>query len=228
VGKHYVIYERNKMAKKIQVGDLFYTKKGSEIEVLEYTSARKVMIRMWRKNAKGQKKEWVTKTVRAESLRKQTVKHPFEISVCGIGYLGGEQYGSTGLYKHVYASWVRMFCRCNKRNKKNGTKESRVVEQWHNYQNFAEWFTSQEGWENTALQLDKDGKCKGNTVYGPDFCVLVSAELNSIFSIKSPITRLKKIDAYYKGKQSKRTRCEQIMSLMTKIKIFYQINIINS
>lgn len=215
------------MTIKINAGDFFYTKKGSEIEVLEYISAKKVQVRMWRKNAKGQKKEWVTKIATADALRNQRVKHPFEISVCGVGYLGVGQYGSTGIYSHVYASWVRMLCRCNKRNKKNGSEVNRAVEEWHNFQKFAEWFTSQEGWEDTTLQLDKDGKCKGNTVYGPDFCVLVSAELNSIFSIKNPDTRLKKIDGIYKSKQSVRSLCENIMAMIAKHNIFKEINMNN-
>lgn len=63
---------------------------------------------------------------------------------------------------------------------KNPTyKDCTVAEEWHNFQNFAEWFKENyiEGYH-----LDKDIKIKGNRVYGPDRCMFVTPQENKEFS----------------------------------------------
>ena len=58
-------------------------------------------------------------------------------------------------------------------------KDVTVCEEWHNFQNFAEWMEDNydpeimQGW-----QLDKDILFKGNKIYSPDTCRLVPAEIN--------------------------------------------------
>ena len=54
-----------------------------------------------------------------------------------------------------------------------------VDEEWHNFQNFAEWFEDNyvEGWH-----LDKDILIKGNKIYSPETCCFVPLEINSLFT----------------------------------------------
>jgi len=52
-----------------------------------------------------------------------------------------------------------------------------VVKEWHSFSAFEKWFTEHyvEGY-----QLDKDLLVAGNRVYGPDTCVFVSREINTL------------------------------------------------
>ena len=51
-----------------------------------------------------------------------------------------------------------------------------VVPEWHDFEVFADWFYEQD-WEGN--ELDKDSKVKGNRIYGPDTCVLISKAENA-------------------------------------------------
>lgn len=54
-----------------------------------------------------------------------------------------------------------------------------VCDEWHDFQNFAEWYVSQVG--NVSMEIDKDILIKGNRVYSPDTCLVVPREINSLF-----------------------------------------------
>ena len=53
-----------------------------------------------------------------------------------------------------------------------------VDSEWHNFQNFAEWFYINYPKDGKKYQLDKDIKKKGNRVYAEDNCIFVTAEQN--------------------------------------------------
>lgn len=48
------------------------------------------------------------------------------------------------------------------------------------YQDFAEWCQNQIGFGVPGFQLDKDLLVDGNKVYGPDTCLFIPSELNSM------------------------------------------------
>lgn len=62
-------------------------------------------------------------------------------------------------------------------------KDVTVCDEWHNFQNFAEWFEqnynpeTMQGWH-----LDKDILVKGNKVYSPETCCFVPKEINFLFT----------------------------------------------
>ncbi|AUR87223.1 HNH endonuclease [Vibrio phage 1.097.O._10N.286.49.B3] len=76
----------------------------------------------------------------------------------------------------AYTRWTGMMRRCYK-----GTDptyaDCSVVPEWHDYEVFAEWFYQQD-WE--GKELDKDSLIKGNRVYGPDTCTLLTKQENLI------------------------------------------------
>ena len=53
-----------------------------------------------------------------------------------------------------------------------------VIRDWHNFQNFAEWFYANYPKDGLDYQLDKDIKIPGNKEYSPSACSFVSASEN--------------------------------------------------
>ncbi len=118
-------------------------------------------------------------------------KDKYTPSVAGVGFLGEGTYKSSHNYIRdpAHLTWTNMIKRCYDTSylKHRSTyKDCEVVENWHNYQNFAKWFYSVE-YKLQGWHLDKDLLVKGNRVYGPNFCVFLPAELNNLILLNSNI-----------------------------------------
>ena len=73
-----------------------------------------------------------------------------------------------------------------KRQEKHPTYKGCIVaEEWHDFQNFAEWF---ENNYKEGFALDKDILIKGNKIYSPNTCCFVAREINNSF-VKSDSIR---------------------------------------
>ena len=86
------------------------------------------------------------------------------------------------LWCPFYQRWKGMLRRCYSRAehaKHPNYKECSVVKDWHSFMNFRSWMASQ-AWK--GKHLDKDILFPGNKVYGPDSCVFVSAEVNTLLN----------------------------------------------
>lgn len=108
-------------------------------------------------------------------------------TVRGIGFLGYGPHEASlnGKNTRVYQIWGKMFtrCYCPKFLNSNPTYRDCVVhEDWHNFQNFAEWYKQQE-FRDDGYCLDKDVLFKGNKVYGPDTCCLIPQEVNKLIAV---------------------------------------------
>ena len=135
-----------------------------------------------------------------------SIKPVFQPSVCGIGFVGEGKYlpssykltGSFSNKEHaparIYAYWQRMLSRCY--NEKEQQKASgrayigcTVQDEWHNFQNFAEWALSKEQSLFTEAgeiwEIDKDLLVSGNRTYGPELCTFLPPEINIFLSDKS-------------------------------------------
>lgn len=65
--------------------------------------------------------------------------------------------------------------------KYNTYEECTVCEEWHNFQNFADWFDKnyyEIGKER--MEIDKDLLIKNNKIYSPNTCVFVPRRINSL------------------------------------------------
>src|SRR5699024_6213086 len=107
-------------------------------------------------------------------------------TVHGVGYFGdGDYVGSVGGKKTAaYRSWQNMLRRCYcslSHIKKPSYVGCTVSEEWHDFQNFAEWYYSQDCCA-MGYELDKDILNKGNTTYSKDLCCLVPRELNALLA----------------------------------------------
>lgn len=160
---------------KIQAGQVFETNEGGSCTVLVYKNASHVEIRF--NDSYG-----LLATVRTGDLRKGKVKNPYHPSVHGVGFI------ATGLFKRSiegrltreYKIWSGMIRRCywdGAKQKFPAYVDCTVHKDWHNFQNFAEWITSQDHY-GSNYELDKDLLTKGNKVYSSETCCLVPFYVN--------------------------------------------------
>jgi hypothetical protein len=115
-------------------------------------------------------------------IKKGEIKNPNHQSVLGVGYIGIGEYTirQNGKVSKYYILWKNMLqrCYCPKFKKTHTTyKDCYVSEEWHNFQNFAEWADENyiEGFE-----LDKDILQKGNKFYSKEKCFFIPKEINTL------------------------------------------------
>lgn len=163
----------------VKVGDRFSTNEGYNIEVLEYQAYNKVRVKFLEEDCE--------RLVAVKEILKGNIKNPFHPVVRGVGFFGigphrSKVLGDSTKTTSEYVHWSSMLTRSyyDGYHKRFPTYVGcSVDEQWHNFQEFAEWCQWQPG-HNMGYVLDKDVLVQGNKVYGPETCVFVPPELNSI------------------------------------------------
>jgi len=170
----------NKSKRQERVGEVHSLKDGSSLEIIEYFTCENVTVRF----SDGS----IVYNKRYDHIKEGSVKNPYQPSVCGVGYMGVGKYNAfsqkTKLFKN-YQTWSDALKRCySKRVQENQPTYGvcSVHPEWHNFQNFGEWFEDNykphmEGWE-----LDKDILFKGNKIYSPETCCFVPHVINKLFT----------------------------------------------
>ncbi|MGF1759335.1 hypothetical protein L4D76_15615 [Photobacterium sagamiensis] len=161
----------------MQPGYLHKTKNYGELKVITYHHAKCVDVKFVETG--------YNTTASAHEIRNGEVWDKIKPIIHAIGYHGVGPYKSTytdgnnpfepGRVKcRAYFAWSNMLTRCY--SEKNQLRQPSykgviVVEEWHNFQNFAKWYYAQN-WK--GMQLDKDLLCGGNgKVYGPSTCSMI-------------------------------------------------------
>ena len=158
----------------VEIGQIFSTSHG-ECKVIAYTGYDAVTVEF---------SDGYTKETQVSQLKTGKVRNPYFKSVLGIGFLGegvhpaSDENGSTPAYR----VWISMLARCY--HEKQQIKQPSyigviVCEEWHNFQNFAEWYENNrvEGWV-----LDKDLLSGEDKIYSPNTCCFVPVEINSFLT----------------------------------------------
>lgn len=81
-----------------------------------------------------------------------------------------------------YYKWKKMLERCYAAKWKQAHPQYNDVttaKEWHLFSTFKKWMIEQN--QPLSYQLDKDILVPGNTVYGPDTCILVPRKINNLF-----------------------------------------------
>lgn len=163
------------MAFKNRIGEKYITNEGYEIQIIKYFNAKNCTIMF----KDGQEID----NISFHQVKTGQIKNKEKFSVFGVGYLG-KGYYKAGSYK--YNTWIGILRRCYdfKYQERQPTyRDSLVIKEWHNFQNFAQWFEENynpeimEGWA-----LDKDILLKGNKIYSPETCCFVPQEINNLFT----------------------------------------------
>lgn len=145
-----------------------------EFEIIEYVNKSNIIIRF---TTTGREK-----TVHSSGIRSGSVKDKYLPSIYGVGFIGEGEFKPSHKSKLTkeYTTWSDMLRRCydeNRLSEKQTYKGCKVCDEWHNFQNFAEWMSKQD---YEGKDLDKDIKIKGNKVYGPETCTFVTHAENVI------------------------------------------------
>lgn len=157
-------------------------KHGSTMKVVEYKNANNMTVEFY--NGYKVKTTW-------NSFNLGEVKNPYDRTVRNVGFLGEGIYNKRKNSRQ-YATWNSMLIRCyddDFHRKHPSYLECSVINDWHNFQNFAEWYDNNYyEVEGNEIHLDKDILIKGNKVYSPDTCIFVPYRINTLF-LKSDLAR---------------------------------------
>jgi len=156
-------------------GEVYENSNKEKIVIIEYTNYRNVSF-MFEDGTIIKNREY-------SDLKRGKFKNPNKPSIYGVGFIGQGEYPSSINNKVLksYICWKSMLSRVYY-GKELSYKDCTVIEEWHNFQNFAKWFYENynpevmEDW-----QLDKDILQKGNKIYSPETCCFVPQELNMLF-----------------------------------------------
>lgn len=170
---------RNPISNKL--GEINYNLFGSEMKVVGYKSSYDIDVLF-------SEYDYVKSKVNYANFKNGNVKCEYDKDVCNIGYIGVGRYKGSrdGVHTKCYSKWVSMINRCYNPyeiNRNPTYKDCIVCDEWHNFQNFAQWYEeSYYEIENECMDLDKDILVKGNKVYSPDTCVFVPHKINILFT----------------------------------------------
>lgn len=126
----------------------------------------------------------VVKNIHYSNIKRGKVENPMTPSVCNIGYIGVGQHRPKDNIRR-YNCWVDMLKRCysQRLQKIQPTyKDVTVCEEWHNFQNFAEWYNNNH---TEGYYLDKDIICKSCKIYSYETCAFVPSEINNFFLFRA-------------------------------------------
>lgn len=167
------------MEKINRVGETKYNKWNNKMTIIRYNNSNDMVVEF--------ENGYKTST-QYNYFKKGNIKSPFCKSVFGIGFEGKGKYfiSKDGIHTKEYICWFSMMNRCynNKLlNIRPTYQDCSVCEEWHNFQNFAQWFN--ENWyevDNEKMHLDKDILIKGNKIYSPETCTFVPDSINCLFT----------------------------------------------
>lgn len=167
---------------KINKGDVISVTNNQQLVVIEVLPKKKVVV-----DFLGEHK--CRTTVDYSNLTRGVAKNPYYPSVCGVGFFGiGRFVSSVNREKTLaYDTWTDMIKRCYSKRVQEKSPAyigCTVCSEWHNFQNFAKWYTEHKNY-GLGYQLDKDILVRGNKVYSPDTCSLIPRDLNVLLTSRS-------------------------------------------
>lgn len=162
----------------MKVGDIYKTNGFGYCEVIEYENSRNVVVKFIDTG-------YIVKTTAGVLVRGQ-IKDKLAKSVCEVGFIGDgdRKTHANGKKAAEYSVWKSMIERCySKVSVKHFPtySECTVCEEWHNFQNFAEWYHDNYPNDGGVYELDKDLSNYGDSgkVYSPELCIFVTRAINS-------------------------------------------------
>lgn len=162
-----------KIPKDMQIGSVHVVNCGT-IEIVDYKNKNDVLIKFMETKH--------TDRTTSSQIRSKSIKNKMLPTVYGVGFVGvgGYKAKTNGRNTRAYAVWHEMIRRCYISDGNNVSyKGCTVCEEWHNFQNFAEWFYENYPSDGLSYDLDKDMKVIGNKTYSPSSCWFIKENVNS-------------------------------------------------
>ena len=163
-----------------RTGEIGINTFGSKMIIVEYRGAKDIDVYF-------PEYDWIAKGVQYNNFKNGKIKCPYEKRYYGVGYIGEGKYKvwENGKNTKCYKTWHNMLNTCydEKFHEKYPTYIGCEVDKnWHNFQNFAEWYyNNYYEIEGGKMCLDKDILYKHNKVYPSKTCIFLAQTINSIF-----------------------------------------------
>lgn len=184
------------------IGETVKNCQGIEMELIEYFKYNNISVKFKNDNH-------IIKNRTYQEFKNGSIKNPYCPDVYNVGYIGDGKYKTRKDNKTLksYTIWQHMLRRCydNKFQETNPTyKDCTVCKEWHNFQNFAEWYEDNYyEVDNETMCIDKDILFKGNKIYSPDTCLIVTQKINNLFVKSNKIRGKSPIGVYYSKNENK-------------------------
>jgi hypothetical protein len=202
------------MQKLNRVGETFYTNTGDGFEIIKYPDRKSCTIRFYDGIA--------VENIQFSNIKKGQVIHPNYKSLYGIGYTGVGKYKKE-IKNSMY--WKNIFQRAYSKeyHEKYPTYiDCIIADDWHNFQNFAEWF--ENNYNSKIMKswcLDKDLLIKGNKIYSAETCCFIPNEINVLFTKRQN----------HRGKYPigvSRTKSGKFLTILSKNSIPIRVGLFNT
>lgn len=196
--------ETREKQKKERQGLEKYNNQGCLMKIIEYNETRDVKIQFLDKYQYTTNTTW-------QNFERGGVNNPYHATVYEIGIKGSKYPAKIeGVMTKEYDAWHDMLRRCydNKWKKEHPCYEDvTCCEEWLLFENFYEWLHSQENfdkWYNgNRWCVDKDILIKGNKIYSPETCCLVSHDVNTLFCKRDRDRGIYPLGVYYNKRINK-------------------------
>jgi len=167
---------------KVKIGNVYNLTSGRPAEVIELLPKGRCRIKIVGT-------EYEQECLRFK-LSHNGVRDNFYPVVCGVGFIGEGPHIAfrNNRSTKVYTNWTHMLERCYASAKVNTPtyQDVEVCEEWHNFQNFAEWYYNQKGHDIKGWQIEKDIYFfhTHKLIYSPDSCFFVPRSINNQFLLR--------------------------------------------
>lgn len=159
---------------KDRLGEIISSNGYGDFEILEYRHNEQILVRFVLTGYEV----WVT----SGNIKAGRVRDPY-LPICqGRGFMGSGLYSKKDVKE--FSHWYAVLTRTSGELKVSCPTyyDCDLVAEWLNFQNFAGWCQTQEGFALNGWQLDKDLLVPGNRTYGPDTCCFLPRRLNLLIS----------------------------------------------
>lgn len=172
------------------VGQRFNNSYGETAEIISYKSNKDVLVKFSDSGYRCSKG--------LSHLKSGKFSSPYSKTVYGIGYIGEGSFNKANA-RLIMARWAAMLGRCHDQevSEQNPSyKDCSVVDEWHNFQNYAHWYSTHE-FRNDSWEVDKDFMSRDEKVYSPTSCTFVPQEVNSFLCNAKAVRGAYPIGVYY-------------------------------
>lgn len=162
----------------VRKGDVFVNTFGTRAIVIAYINSKNVLVE-FQDDYKYQRKFYL------KDLREGQFTNPYDKTMEGRGFVGVGKYSASKNSKKTlaYIRWSGMMHRCYSGHNE-AYSDVEVSEEWHNFQNFAEWFYNQDNHGEVDWELDKDLLSGDFKLYSTKTCCILPAKINTFISTR--------------------------------------------
>ncbi len=169
--------EKLRVNRQERIGETNVNRNGTLMKIVDYINSKNIIVEF-------QDEYHYRKRTDYNAFKNGKTDNPYDKTVCGVGYRGVGKFSAGGDNRKTYCIWELMIRRCYSDNS-NSTKvcyeDCTVCDEWHNFQNFAQWYEDNYyEIDGQRMQIDKDILYKGNKIYSPQTCLIVPNEINAL------------------------------------------------